>query len=200
MKATISIVAVYGYDHSVFDELQLPEAADRDTIIQRILFDNAELSLIYNEPSVIKQLIGNWSKVNLLSWDRMLQALTAEYDPISNYDRHERWTDTGSNTSSEQTTGSTSQTTGTTRKVAGWNNDSALTPTEGVDSTGTGTASNTVTGSGSNQNTREGRAYGNIGVTTSQQMITEEIKLRTTMNIAEIISRSFKQNFCLMVY
>ena len=183
-SAMISILALYNYDSEIFDQLELPEDADRQTIIDKILIDNAELSLVYTEPETVKVLIGNWSKIHSPNWARIMEALAAEYDPISNYDRHELWTDTGSS--------STQQSTGTTRKVAGWNNDSALTPSEGVDSSGSGSASNT--------NTRTGRAYGNIGVTTSQQMVMEEVKLRGTITLAEVISKSFKNNFCILVY
>lgn len=186
MHAMISIVAVYNYDNTVFDELELPEDAEeeRDTIINKIMIDNAELPLVYTDPDTVRQLIGNWSKIHSANWARILEALEAEYSPIENYDRYEDFTDTGSS--------STQQSTGTTRKVAGWNNDSALTPSEGVDSSGSGSASNT--------NHRIGHLHGNIGVTTAQQMITEEVKLRSSVTLAEVISRSFKQNFCIMVY
>lgn len=184
MHAMISIVAVYNYDNTIFDELELPEDADRETIIDKIMIDNAELSLVYTDPEAVKKLIGNWSKVHSGNWSRILEALEAEYSPIENYDRYEDFTDTGSS--------STQQSTGTTRKVAGWNNDSSLTPSEGVDSSGSG--------SGSSTNRRTGHTHGNIGVTTAMQMITEEVKLRSSVTLAEVISRSFKQNFCIMVY
>lgn len=43
-------------------------------------------------------------------------------------------------------------------------------------------------------------AYGNIGVTTSQQMLTEEIEVAKIIQVANIIIESFKKRFCLMVY
>ena len=182
--AMLSISSLYAYDHTIFDELQLPEGVDEETVIDKICIDNAELSLVYTEPATVKQLIKNWSTVQLPNWERIAEALAAEYEPLNNYDRHELWTDTGSSSSQ--------QSTGTTRKVAGWNNDSALTPSEGVDSSGSGSASNT--------NTRTGRAYGNIGVTTSQEMLRQEVELRLSLNLAEIISRSFKNYFCIQIY
>ena len=50
------------------------------------------------------------------------------------------------------------------------------------------------------ESTRKGRAYGNIGVTTSQQMIESEIDLRLKNNMYQFISDSFRENFCVMVY
>ena len=49
-------------------------------------------------------------------------------------------------------------------------------------------------------NTRTGHAYGNIGVTTSAQMIEQEIDIRTRQTMADIIVDSFKSEFCVMVY
>ena len=43
-------------------------------------------------------------------------------------------------------------------------------------------------------------AYGNIGVTTSQQMLTQEIELAKIINVIPVIVESFKDRFCLMVY
>ena len=174
--AMISILALYNYDDEIFDQLELPEDAVRQMIIDKIRIDNAELSMVYTEPETVKMLIGNWSKIQSPNWSRIMEALEAEYSPIENYDRYEDFTDTSQ------------QTTGTTRKVAGWNNDSALTPSEGVDSSGSGS------------NRRTGHLHGNIGVTTAQQMITEEVKLRSTITLAKVISKSFKNNFCIQIY
>lgn len=200
MKALISILAVHNYDNTVFDDMQLPEGVDRDTVINKIMIDNAELSLVYPEPSTLKMLIANWSRVNLNAWTRIAAALDAEYSPIENYDRYEEWTDSGTSSSLESTEQRTQQSTGTTRKVAGWNNDSTLTPAEGVDSSGTGSSTGSTNGTGSTTGKHSGHLHGNIGVTTAQEMITAEMELRSKFTLPEIISRSFRRNFCLMVY
>ena len=176
MQAMLSILSLYAYDNTIFNDLELPEDIDRQTIIDKICYDNAELSLVYTDPAAMKQLIKNWSTTQVENWARIAEALAAEYSPIENYDRYEDFTDTSS------------QTTGTTRKVAGWNNDSSLTPSEGVDSSGSGS------------NRRTGHLHGNIGVTTAQQMITEEVKLRSSITLADVISSSFRKHFCIMIY
>ena len=43
-------------------------------------------------------------------------------------------------------------------------------------------------------------AYGNIGVTTSQDMLTQELELAKIIEVIPIIIESFKNRFCLMVY
>ena len=49
-------------------------------------------------------------------------------------------------------------------------------------------------------NTRTGHAFGNIGVTTSAQMIDQEIDIRSRLTFAQIVAESFKAQFCVMVY
>lgn len=49
---------------------------------------------------------------------------------------------------------------------------------------------------GTNKGTEKIRAYGNIGVTTSQQMVTEEISLRFSLNFIEMCFEWFKRD-CL---
>ena len=48
--------------------------------------------------------------------------------------------------------------------------------------------------------TRTNLAFGNIGVTTSQQMLTQEIDIAKIINVIPYIVDSFKNRFCLLVY
>ena len=48
--------------------------------------------------------------------------------------------------------------------------------------------------------TRSSRIHGNIGVTTSQQMLEQELEVAPKLNIMNIIIESFKNRFCLLVY
>ena len=43
-------------------------------------------------------------------------------------------------------------------------------------------------------------AFGNIGVTTSQQMLTSDIELAPKLNVFNYIIESFKNRFCIEVY
>lgn len=45
-----------------------------------------------------------------------------------------------------------------------------------------------------------GRVSGNIGVTTSQQMIEAEVRLRMYFDLYTIITQEFKEKFCLLLY
>ena len=48
--------------------------------------------------------------------------------------------------------------------------------------------------------TRNNHTTGNIGVTTSQQMIEQELEVSAKLNVIEMIVNSFKNRFCLLVY
>ena len=48
--------------------------------------------------------------------------------------------------------------------------------------------------------TRNNHTSGNIGITTSQQMLEQEIDISAKLNIFKIICDSFKERFCLLVY
>lgn len=51
-----------------------------------------------------------------------------------------------------------------------------------------------------NNFTHDGHLYGNIGTTKSQDMALDEISLRSTKNIYDIISEIFMRDFCIYVY
>ena len=106
-------------------------------------------------------------------WNRVANAFLSDYNPINNYDMTEN-EDTSLNTKSNTETK-------TTQKFAGYNSGTTLpvaTETEGEGET-TGTDE-------FNNSTRELTRSGNIGVTTSQQMIESELKLRK-QNLLDII-------------
>lgn len=51
-----------------------------------------------------------------------------------------------------------------------------------------------------NETVRESHISGNIGVTTSQQMIEQEIEISAKLNVMQMIVDSFKNRFCILVY
>lgn len=184
MRAFLSILGLYNYDDSIFADFNVPQGMDKDVAIKKILFECAELGLVYTEPDTVKSLIKNWTETHMDNWNRMYEAFTEEYNPIHNYDKHEEWTDEFDGTAG---TDGTSE-----RDVAGFNDNTQLVNESKITNSEESTAANT--------NDHTGHIYGNIGVTTSQQMLEAEMELRSTYNMYKIISDSFKYNFCIMVY
>ena len=170
----ISLLGLYEYSPDIFDDMVVPDGVDKDVLTTAMCANSAELSTIYPNAPFMRKMLGNWSKMNLTSWERVYKALSVEYDPISNYDRREEWTDTGQQTAKGGA------------KVAGFNVG------ELVDSQEANQQSNA-------SSSHSGRMTGNIGVTTNQQMINEEIALRKT-SIYDFIVSQFIHDFCIMVY
>ena len=174
MVATLSLLGLYSFRGDILDDFKLPEGIDRDDFVEMLLFDTAELELLTPDPDIIKQLLGRWSNVRVNAWSKMLETEMIEYNPIHNYDRQEDWVDDG--------TGSTI----TDLSVAGFN-DADMADRE---RTGTGTTT---------QSRHTARISGNIGVTTTQQMLESERESRKYSTVYEIIGE-FKERFCLLVY
>ena len=89
MAATLSILGLYNYQPAIFDSLTIPTSVDRETLIDNIIMEAAELELLFPNADILGRLIGNWSKTRLAAWNRMIGALDAEYNPIENSDRYE---------------------------------------------------------------------------------------------------------------
>ena len=186
MMATLSLLGLYSFRGDILDDLKLPAGIDRDDFIEMLLFDTAELELLTPNPDIIKQLLGRWSNVRVNAWEKMLDTETVEYNPIHNYDRTEEWVDDGTGTvknSGENVTD---------LSVAGFNEADMADRERTVQKAGTGTDSTT-------QSRHSARIKGNIGVTTTQQMLESERESRKYSTVYEIIGE-FKERFCLLVY
>ena len=174
MVATLSLLGLYSFRGDILDDFKLPEGIDRDDFVEMLLFDTAELELLTPDPDIMKRLLGRWSNVRVNAWSKMLDTETVEYNPIHNYDRQEDWVDDGTGSSI------------TDLSVAGFN-DADMADRE---RTGTGTTT---------QSRHTARISGNIGVTTTQQMLESERESRKYSTVYEIIGE-FKERFCLLVY
>lgn len=187
MRGTLSILGLYNFDTTIFENFVCPDGVDTTTAIQTIIMDNAELEIMYPEPDTMKYTIGLWSNKELPVWERVYEACKADYNPIENYNRTELWTDTENGTNSATSNGTE------THKVTGYN--------DGIFTDANQTVTN-ASGNGSSKidTKHSGNVKGNIGVTTSQQMLEQELELAPKLDIYEYISKSFKRRFCLMVY
>lgn len=214
-SAKITLIGMYNYDNTLFDLLSLPEDIDKQTLVDNILLRSGEFEVLYPDMDFLKYSIGAWSRKWQRTFDRWITALNIEYNPLENYDRQEDWTDNRdvSGTNSETTGGTSSSTTGgstsstTTNKISAYDAGNALTTRDqtevsGTDSsTSSGSTSLTESGSHSLDDdlTHSGRIHGNIGVTTSQQMLQAELDLGL-WNIYEKITDLFLTEFVLPIY
>lgn len=189
MKLTLN--GLFHYDNSLFDNLELPSELTKDTCIQVILEKCGEFPLLYPDFDYMKYAIGVFSKKWEWTLNKWAKAINIEYDPLYNFDRHEIYTDT-SKTKAESTTKATSL-----NEVSAFNDIDSATPNMKPTSKATSEAGGTNQGEGNN--THEGRLYGNIGVTTSQQMLQSELDLGY-WNIYNEIANLFSTEYCIRIY
>ena len=106
-------------------------------------------------------------------------------------------TNTNTGTQVNAKTGNDTETLDGTKRNTGTQTDD-----RDIDYTETTTDSRTQTGNSlkNDKNNMTEYTFGNIGVTTTQKMITEEIELRVKYNIYELIATEFKEKFCNLIY
>lgn len=273
--AKITLIGFYNYtDGGIFDGLQVPDGLTKSTLVDRIIFEYGEFEPIYANSTYLAHAITNWYNTHKWDMERSWNVLSAEYEPLWNYDRTETATSSGSETIStegdrtKRNTGTVGEQTANevtidgTRKNTGTVGDSANTTTQ---SSGTGTRENehkvsaydsstyspdntdsedttntanasttgsstrtdnltektdsTNTESGSatrtdnlmetedtsgsteraEQHTNTLNAHGNIGVTTTQNMLMEELEV-CKHNWYETYAAMFASDFLIMVY
>lgn len=223
MTGTISILGLYNYDNNILDGISegLPDvsAPTLEDVKQNILQECAELEVVISNPVLLKTLIGYWAKRKARGWARYYAAIAAEYNPLENYDRQESFTEQeiGNHGTSTETDGSTSETHDYSRipnlttenKVSAYN-ESAYQPHDQTTHSGTDRDAGTLTGTSSLDSETSGtygrsksntnRIHGNIGVTTSQQMLQSELDLVDRLDLCQKITEDFKREFCIMVY
>lgn len=195
LGATLSLLGLYNYDPAILDSsnLILPAGVNRAILLPDLLAEAAAFELLYPEPSTLKLVLRSYSGHRVTVWERIAAAAALEYDPIENYDRREEWTDTGTG-SSEQSGNSD-----ITHREAGYNANNQGTEPDLVDQyQDTGTSGQTASTKGSSTHT--GRTHGNIGVTTSQQMLEQEVAIAAKLDVYDYIIRDIIKRICIPLY
>lgn len=197
-KAKFTLIGVNSFFNNagddLFKNLILPEGLSKETLTKHILLEGGEFEVLYANPFYIQESIGTWSAVNQDTFKRWVDALAIEYAPLENYDRKEDWTDT----TSRDTTGQSSVTDNNNTENQKSAFDSSTYQPNDKDIY-TGTTASTVTNADDAEGIHTGRIHGNIGVTTSQQMLTAELELGY-WNIYKRIADMFLKDFVILVY
>lgn len=226
MRATLSILGLYQREPTLFDELELPGSMNKEVLIDNILYEAATLEAYYPDPNFMKFMIGRWSFMNQSVWQKLYDTTVLEYNPIFNYDRTEEWSEneqmldkrtlagTERETSTDNSSGEirSSGTVQSELNVSGYNESSYVPREQTIETPDTLTSNTSETDrivsidkndtenmDRKRDNIRTGRAFGNIGVTTTQQMIQQE-RETVLFNMYKVITDSFIERFCLMIY
>lgn len=208
MLAKLTLIGLNEYykqthpTRTLFDNLTLPNNIDKGVCVNHILLRYGEFCVLYPNPNFMYDAIKIFSDTYNRTFTKWADALNIEYSPLENYDRFEDWRDIGEsiNTISSNTTDRITNDQTITKKVSPFENnefqnsneDSASVINDSTAWTAGRTDINT-------DNTRTGHTHGNIGVTTSQQMLEAELNI-SKWNIYENIAKLFANEFCIMIY
>ncbi len=222
MRTIIPIATLYDYDNSIFNDIYV-KGVSKDQLIEHFLLSFGDLTPVYQEPSYLRRHVTSVAKSLQWTIDHLWEVTQLEYNPIENYDRVESWTDSGNgtfqkgnvNTEESYQKGTATTTFGkisdATHKVAAFNSSTPeVANTDNITDSGSDTQSfgvDTTTGSVTNgldesttSGTHEGRIHGNIGVTTSQQMMQAEIDLTKAYNFLDEVCKLYADRLLIGVW
>lgn len=211
----ITLWGFYQYDKTLFDNIMLPDGIEKENLVAEIMKNSGDLYPYQQVLEYLKRNINYWFARRLFDFGRMYDALRTEYSPIENYDRKENISrdyensgiDKASTTLGSTTTSTNIGSNDNENKVSAYNESDYTNREKDIQS-----YNSTVTNSGSGTDTTQTeyglkrkevediRVHGNIGVTTSQQMIESEMSLRAKYDIYKIISKEFEREFLVQIY
>lgn len=220
--ALISLLMIYHSYPDILNDFLYPSELDGDNLKQNLMMQTAEIPVIYTTPPVLKQMIGIWSRKRLSIWEELYKTLHYEYVPIHNYDRtderfavetrdltanNDRKIGTDRNLIADQV--QNQESTETTKKT-GYDSRNPVTSQvvdDEMENT-VGTKEDEKVDTSDVLDTQENeqtdnvehlRAYGNIGVTSTQELIQQQREL-VQFDLVQYIIDDFMKEFCIMVY
>ena len=181
-------------NETLFDLMTLPAGIDRDLLIDQIFLRSAEFEILYSNLDFMREAVGVWSRTNSRTFERWVKALSIDYEPLNNYDRTEEWT---TNNSFSNNTHNHGYVDGSLTNNVSAYDSSGYQPHDQSTSRDNTDMNNDNSGNGTEVKT--GRAFGNIGVTTSQQMLEAELSI-AEWNLYYHIADLFVKEFTIPVY
>lgn len=186
----LTIKGLYDYNWEVFRFFELPRVLVPENAISAILMKCGDLELTWPDYDFMQSAIRKWSERNAEIWEKLANTISLEYNPLWNVDANITETDTNTRTRSGE-----GESSGTdTHSVKGYNS-TAWSGSDKLDSDvdQSWNDSDRFTG------THTTRRTGNIGVTSTQELLRQEREV-SQFNIYDYIAESFKTEFCIMVY
>ena len=208
MKVTlIGLESYLNPEHSVFENASFPEGIDVDTLKGAIFLRCQEFELLYSDPDFMIAAVNIWARKNYWTFDKWVKLLTKDYDPLYNKDYYEVVSDTHEGASSGS--GNNSQTESYTNSNTLKHSEKAYNTGSGyneiVKDENSGANEGTTSGSFSNSgndsyvNGHNYHGYGNIGITSAQELFLKEVDV-ARFNLYQQIADLFCNEFCIMVY
>lgn len=232
-QSKITLIGMENYlnpEHSLFEELTLPEGIDKDTLIGAIFLRCQEFEVLYSNPEFMIQAVKVWGMKNYWTFNRWVKLINKEYDPLYNKDYHEDITEEHEGEFSKSGSGSVS---GTNSESSDYTrtddlaNSSTDTHSEKAynDSDYVGTTQDVTSGSNTGTQRNAGQTSGTFGNqnstdesgddsytnnhhihgygnigVTAAQILFMKETEVAAWNMYEHIADLFASEFCLMIY
>ena len=203
----ITMIGLYNYNDQLFNDMTLPEGVDKDVFINSFLLKYGEAPVIYTSYDFMKTALKFWGQKWYNSIERIIRAETEDYNPLHNFDRNEEYndieTETGNVDSKYENSGSADSSGTAENKVSAYN-----ATTYQPDNIQNNENETNTSESGSNTEKRSNKRnldhtahlYGNIGVTKSQEMLVDELNVRTEYNLYDVLCELLYREVCLYLY
>lgn len=185
----ISLLGLYTYDNTIFDNFVIPDSLNKDVIINNLLMECAEFEILYPDSDFMKNAIGQWSQKELDKWIKINNALNIE-NPLQNADVVE----TTNHDYTKNETGSDKTTSESINKINGWND--GLVDRNKINDTNERTPNLKNTDKGVKTKTIKGLSSNYL----KQDVVLKEMEIRNLYNIDDVIIDDFKTRFCLLIY
>lgn len=208
-KMTLNGLYDYGQirNDDLFEDMILPDHLDKEVVLNSILIKCGELPVMWADYPFMKNQIRVWFKRKKPIFDKMVELREAEFNPLYNYDRFEEYKDSESENEnyndSESTSNNTTQNSTDVNKLSAY--DSNEFSNNSQDTLGASTNSNNSRnlnhlGNINKEFNHSAHLFGNIGVTTSVDMLTQAADEWYSRDIPEMIAEEFKCDFCIGLY
>lgn len=174
----VTIIGAQKWNPELWSNFVVPEGLDKQNIINNILFECAELPLIYSAPDFLEEIIGVWSRARLAVWEKYYKTVSTEYSLNGKINKYVEWTDTASNSNNGTNT----------EQVQGFDSNSFVDRTKN-------SANNTAQGNAKHveNETRDNDKF------LPQDYIEKERELAGFDMVKKIVT-DFKREFCIMVF
>ena len=223
----LTLIGLANYDATLFDGLELPDGYDKDTFINALMLEHGEKCVLYSNPAFMKNAITLWGRKWAGNLERIYRALTEEYNPLHNFDRFEEYTDNEGRKYESKTNAGHNATDDPDFSVTNDTNENAVVEhtvsadnssgyqpewketqnggkttatTKGKTQNLSETSNSTTNDAETHNFTHNGHLYGNIGVTTSVQMLTSEVDARMKYNLYDAAGRLFANELLIGIY
>ena len=200
------------FEH-IFDSVDffIPLNVNSSDLYLMWLLRYSAFKYISDDVDEIKRCVDILTKIYSNRFTKSVSVLLSDYNPIENYNSTETesiemsgenstTSEISTTTTGETTTNTTGETTETLSPYDSENfNNNSKNNSSGItteNSSSSDNSSNTMSGTSSQTNARTLKRSGNIGVTTSQQMIQSEIELRKNDMINDFFN--IVQNYILL--